>query len=226
MDILEKADKLVTDAAATSVAATSPVDTEQQAVDSKDATKAYSERLNADRAKMRQEVENEMAQSMGYTTWDEYRAAQRKKVITDAGLEPEQVEPVVSKLLASDPAVIAARELKAAQEKVASDEANKSELLALNSTYGTEFKSMDELDDATKVLIEKGVPLVKAYGIEHLDDVVKTREQVIPSKGHLVSVVGSGKSSTPKVVTPKQMEVFRLFNPDASDEQIIAYLSK
>lgn len=226
MDILEKADKLVTDAAATSVAATSPVDTEQQAVDSKDATKAYSERLNADRAKMRQEVENEMAQSMGYTTWDEYRAAQRKKVITDAGLEPEQVEPVVSKLLASDPAVIAARELKAAQEKATSDEASKSELLALNSTYGTEFKSMDELDDATKVLIEKGVPLVKAYGIEHLDDVVKTREQVIPSKGHLVSVVGSGKSSTPKVVTPKQMEVFRLFNPDASDEQIIAYLSK
>lgn len=226
MDILEKADKLVTDAAATSVTATSPVDAEQQAVDSKDATKAYSDRLNADRAKMRQEVENEMAQSMGYTTWDEYRAAQRKKVITDAGLEPEQVEPVVSKLLASDPAIIAARELKAAQEKVASDEANKSELLALNSTYGTEFKSMDELDDATKVLIEKGVPLVKAYGIEHLDDVVKTREQVIPSKGHLVSVVGSGKSSTPKVVTPKQMEVFRLFNPDASDEQIIAYLSK
>lgn len=225
MDIFEKADKQVDPATAPPADnATSPVD--GNGADSKDATKAYSERLNADRAKLRSDVQTEMAQSLGYASWEEYRAARRKTVITDAGLEPEKVLPIVDKLLASDPEVLAAKELRDSQAKARSDEQVKAEILTLNSTYGTEYKSMDEIDEAVKALVSKGVPLTKAYGVEHLEELATLTNPPQPTKSHLANVPGVGKSNPPKVVTPEQMTVFRQFNPSATDEQIIAYLNK
>ena len=193
-------------------------------------TKAYSDRLNADRIRIRKEEEQkvrmETAQSFGYQTWDEFVAAHGNKVIEEAGLDVAVAKPVLDKLVESNPDVLAAKRLLAEQDVKAKDEAISKALFELNSKCGTQFTSIDEVDDATKALYEKGVPLDKAYRAEHFEELTKSVGSPSPTKGHLAgNNLGSGTGSPAPTITPQEMEVFRILNPSASDEDILKYVN-
>lgn len=225
-NIFEMADNQAEQSAANNVPSATPPVEEATPADSKDATKAYSERLNADRAKIREEVRRETAESFGFSSWDEYVASQNDKVIREAGFDPAQVKPIFEKMKANDPDVVAAKELRAQQTEAQSKEQQKSDLFALNSKYGTEYTNVDELDDETKSLVSKGIALDKAYGIAHLDDILNKKEKVDPTKSHLNPPASAGSSTACKTVTPEEMNIYRRFNPNASDEDIYNFINK
>lgn len=192
-----------------------------------DSTKAYAERLKNDRAKIREELQNELAQSMGYKTWNELTSANQTKVITDAGLDVEKVKPIIEQLIKNDPTVIAAKASLAAQETNAREEKERADLLELNKRYGTQFRTLDDVDEASMALYKQGVPLVKAYGVEHYDELIKTQGQNVPSKSHMSVPPASGGSTqhTPGHVSADEMKVFKLINPHASDDEIRKYIA-
>lgn len=189
-------------------------------------TKAYSERLKKDRAKIAEDVRKEIAESFGFSTYDEFIRSRQDDTLREAGLDPEVAKPVLEKLVNNDPAVVAAKRLQSEQSSEALKEKEHNDLFALNSKYGTQFTSLEEIDDATKALYEKGVPLDKAYGIEHLDEVsVKSSKTPSPSKGHLQNVSGTkgNDGSTKPPLDSKQLAIFRKMLPNASDEEITKF---
>ena len=224
-DIFEQADKQEgLNVASSNPQATPPV--EEANKPEANGTKAYSERLNADRIRIEQKVRTETAQSFGYETWDEFIAAHRNKVIEDAGLDVAVAKPVIDKLVESNPDVLAAKRVLAEQENKAKDETISKALFDLNAKCGTKFTSIDEVDDATKALYEKGVPLDKAYRAEHFEELTKSVGSPSPTKGHLAgNNLGSGTGSPAPTITPQEMEVFRILNPSASDEDILKYVN-
>lgn len=186
-------------------------------------TKAYSERLKKDRAKITEDVRKEIAESFGFSTYDEFIESRQNEVIRAAGLEPEVAKPVLEKLVNSNPAVLAAKRSQSEQSSEVLKQKERDDLFALNSKYGTQFTSLEEIDDATRALYEKGVPLDKAYGVEHLSEVsAKSNKATSPSKGHLQNVTGSSStgSSNKPPLDAKQMAIFRKMLPNASDEEI------
>lgn len=200
----------------------SPTDGNAPSID----TKAYSERLNKDRAKIAEDVRNEIAQSFGFATYDEFLRSRQDETIRAAGLDPVVAKPVLEKLVNSDPVVLAAKRSQSEQSSELLKQKERDDLFALNSKYGTQFTSLEEIDDATKALYEKGVPLDKAYGVEHLSEVsAKSHKVASPSKGHLQNVTGSSSagSSNKPPLDAKQMAIFRKMLPNVSDEEITKF---
>lgn len=77
-------------------------------------TKAFSERLNKERAKLK----SELAKSLGYDSWEEATEARANDVLLDHGIDLETVRPVLKDLLKSDPDYIAAMEYKRDREEI------------------------------------------------------------------------------------------------------------
>lgn len=223
MDFFDLADKLDPANSPTQDPATPPVE-DGNGVKPVDATKAFSERLNVERSRITDEIHQETAQSFGYKTWDEFQKASKEKLITDAGLEPDKVNPVIDKIVAQHPSVIAAKEQAEQTAEATRIKSEADALFAINEKFKTELTSVDDLDEATLALYKKGVPLDKAYIAEHLDDVMKSRAQSQPSKDHL-QPVGSRTIQNGDVppLTKEQIAMYKRFNPGITDEAIQKY---
>lgn len=81
-----------------------------------DKTKEYSERLNKDRARIKQETQAELAKAMGFESWDEMLAKKHDDTMLEKGLDPELVKPMIKEFLKQDPDYIAAMEYKKDKE--------------------------------------------------------------------------------------------------------------
>lgn len=79
-----------------------------------DETKAFSERLKKEKAKLK----DELAASLGYSSWEEATEARANDVLLDHGIDYETVKPVLKDLLKSDPDYIAAMEYKKDKEEL------------------------------------------------------------------------------------------------------------
>ena len=170
-----------------------------------DQTKAFAERLKTERVKIEREARNELAQSLGYDSWEDLKRENEDKMLTASGLDAEKVKPIVDKLVETHPDVIEAKKLK--DEKAAED-------------------LKKEETDALFSLNQKGVPLDKAYAAEHFDDLVKSHAPSRLSKDHLSPVGSSGSSTPPRVISEQEMALMRRFNPGVSDDDIRKYINK
>ena len=90
------------------------VEETQQSTPPVDMTKAFATRLKEEKAKAKLEAREEIAQSFGYNSWQEYANAQTDTKLLDNGLDPEVVRPALQEIIKNDPAYIEAMKYKQA----------------------------------------------------------------------------------------------------------------
>ena len=193
-----------------------------------DETKAFSERLKAAREKDR----TELAAALGFDSWDAALNSGLDKKLLDAGIEPSIGTPIIEDAVANHPDVIAARQIAAQAIKAQQD----AELKLLNETHGLSFKSIDDLDQDTKSLMDKGVPLGRAYVAIHFnelsnrqtqDPAAAAKAQRDASLGHLSGIPGGGAvaPTSARAVTQTDIDNVKRFMPGATQEQIAKFLA-
>lgn len=194
-----------------------------------DQTKAFATRLKEEKAKAKKEAREEIAQSFGYASWDEYTEAQTNNTLLDRGLDPESVRPVIKDLIKNDPEYLEAMRYKAEKEELEKEIFASNSLKALNDKFGTNYKSVNELDEETINDWNKGTPLEKAFAANNYDKIidiqVKKRSALIDNgKSHLKTVVGGGETSKNREITRDELAVARSFG--FSEEQFRNYVNR
>ncbi len=190
-------------------------------------TQAFSRRLNEATKKARAEAVEEtrknIAESFGYDSWADYLAAQQSTAISNKGYEPDEVIPLIKEAMKSDPEYLEAMKYKAEKEELEKTLWAQNALTDLNNTYGTDFKSVDELDKETVDMWNKGVDLKKAYAANNMDSIINARvaqaKQKQSGKDHLAEPK-SGAHGEVRNLNDYELKVFKMFNPDATDDEI------
>ena len=166
MEDIEKADNVIesTDEATVEQQPTSPVEQVDQ-------TKAFATRLK-EKAKAKQEAKEEIAHSCGYDSWQEYVDNQTNSKLLDKGLDPDSVRPVLKDLIKNDPEYIEAMKYKAEKEELEKELFAQNAIQALNNKFGTNFKSVNELDKDTIDDWNKGMSLEKAFAANNYSKIM------------------------------------------------------
>lgn len=188
-------------------------------------TKQFSKRIKEEREKL--------AKQLGFESYDSAIKGATRKVITDAGYDPDDddfkqaVEAAVKQRIETDPELTEQRrliaELKAKETKIW--EANQLELL--EKEYGVKLKSISDVDVKVKDLMAKGLDLVDAYFIVNKAK-LKTKQQT--GKEHLHpegAGAAKGASDGKVIITQDDITRFREYsNGNETDEEIRARLEK
>lgn len=190
-------------------------------------TQAFSRRLNEATKKARAEAVEEtrknIAESFGYDSWADYLAAQQSTAISNKGYEPEEVIPLIKEAMKSDPEYLEAMKYKAEKEELEKTLWAQNALTDLNNVYGTNFKNVDELDKGTVELWNKGIDLKTAYAANNMEKIIDARVAQAKSKqsgkDHLTEPK-SGAQGEVHNLSSNELKIFKLFNPDATDEEI------
>lgn len=201
---------------------TSPVETVDQ-------TKAFAARLKEEKAKAKQEAREELAQSFGYESWEEYSEAQTNNQLLDRGLDPESVRPVLQDLIKNDPTYIEAMKYKEEKEALEKELFATNSIKALNDKFGTNYKSVNELDEQTIIDWNKGTPLEKAFAANNYDmlinNAVKNAGAVRDNgKSHMRTVTGSNSQGATREVSKGELDVAKMFG--FTEEQLKAYVNR
>lgn len=179
-----------------------------------DQTKAFATRLKEEVAKAREKDRQEIAQSFGYETWSAYLEAQQNNKFLDKGLDPEAVRPLIRDFIHEDPEYIEAMKYKAEKEELEKEIFAKSAIDALNSRYGTSYKSVNELDEETINMWNNGTPLEKAFAanhIEELQNMAVKKAQRESGKDHLKPVTGGSPKESAVDVTAAEIAAAKMF---------------
>lgn len=207
-------------------------------------TKAYSERLNNEREKIRKEVETEqktrldnIAKARNFDSWEELEEYDEQERLRNMGIEDSsEFKTFLNELITKNPIVKEAQTILTKQK-----EADKENFLKEQITTISQIdKSIKTLDDLVKLdrydefaaKIDKGYDLVDAYKITYFDKIktnnIEAAKQTvlnnIDSKSHLKSATGvSGK----EVHVPEDiMAMYRKNIPGMSDADIRKHYAK
>lgn len=205
------------------------VETVSQTDVKKDETKAYSDRLNKDREKIKTDLKLDIAKQAGYETWEDYNNHQIDSKIVDKGLDAEVVKPFLKDLIKSDPEYQEGIKYKKEKEAVESQIWATQEVKKLNEKYGTSINSIQELDAKVIELWNGGMTLEKAFASENTDKIVELavkRNNISSGKEHLKGSIGGGSGAISKSLSNIEMDKFRRYNPTATDEDIQKFLDK
>lgn len=179
-----------------------------------DETKAFAKRLKEETAKIREQDRQEIAESMGYENWSAFVEAQKNNKFLDKGLDPEVVKPLIKDFMHEDPDYIEAMKYKAEKEELEKEIFAKSAIDALNSRYGTSYKSVNELDEETINMWNNGTPLEKAFAanhIEELQNMAVKKAQRESGKEHLKQVSGGSPKEPAIDVTAAEIAAAKMF---------------
>ena len=197
-------------------------------VEKVDQTKAFATRLKEEKAKAKLEAREEIAQSFGYNNWQEYVNAQTNNKLLDNGLDPDTVRPVLKDLIKEDPDYVEAMRYKAEKEALEKEIFASNSIQELNNTFGTAFKSVDELDPETIKLWNQGTPLVNAFAANNWGKLQEmAAKKAVPKdngKAHLKTVTGSSEKAKTRNISTDEMKVFNMFGFSA--EQARDYVNR
>jgi hypothetical protein len=192
-------------------------------------TKAYSERLNKDRERIRQEERDNIANSFGYDNWAEYLKAQTDSSLLEKGLDPEQIRPIIKDAIKNDPDYIEAMKIKQEKEQLEAKIWADDELKRLNEKFSLHIKSVDDLDEDVQNMWKSGISLEKAYAANHYEELrtaaLKKSREISDGKSHLKDV-NEGNNISAKTISNEQMKYFKALNPNATEDQIKAYINR
>lgn len=182
---------------------TSPVETE---------TQAFARRLKEEKAKARLEARQEIAESFGYASWQEYADAQTNNKILDKGMDPDAVRDILKDLVYTNPEYVEAMKYKQEKEELEKEIFASNSLKQLNETYGTNFTSVGQLDSTTRDMWNAGIPLTKAYAANNMESIVanavkKTVASRDNGKSHLTNVSGSSEEAKVRQVSQAELNV-------------------
>lgn len=192
-------------------------------------TQAFAHRLKDATEKARAKEREDIAKQLGFESYEALQKSREKKTYEDKGLDPEEVAPVVEEIvkqrLENDPRM---QELESYRQKQAEEWAKK-ELTELKTLTGGKIT---KLDDVPKDVIElwktKG-SLKGAYLELHGEELIREMQRGIASEqnrtstGHLQSPRGNTVHKPDENVRPfteKEKQIYKLFNPEATDEEL------
>lgn len=184
---------------------TSPVETETQ-------TQAFARRLKEEKAKAKLEARQEIAESYGYASWQEYADAQTNNKILDKGMDPDAVRDILKDLVYTNPEYVEAMKYKQEKEELEKEIFASNSLKQLNETYGTNFTSVGQLDSTTRDMWNAGIPLTKAYAANNMESIVanavkKTVASRDNGKSHLNNINGSSEEVKVRQVSQAELNV-------------------
>ena len=194
-----------------------------------DQTKAFATRLKEEKEKAKLEAREEIAKSFGYDSWDEYADAQTNSKLLDKGLDPEEVRPVLKDLIKNDPEYIEAMKYKAEKEALEKELFASNSLQALNNKFGTDYKSINELDQETINDWNSGMSLEKAFAANNygklIDNAIKTANTNTDNgKSKMKMVSGSNSQTNKREPSNTEISVAKSFG--FSKEELEAYINK
>lgn len=188
-----------------------------------DTTKAFAKRLRESTDKARREERELIAKSLGYESYDDMLKKRERKIVEDSGLDPEDVTPIVEKIvqqrLENDPRMLELEELKNQQLR----EFAKNELAEITKLTNGEITSLAQLPREVIELWKKKGSLKSAYmELEGEKLITKIRgEHSKGSTSHLQNPSGSNPGKvTQRHLTEEEKSVWRLFNPNMSEEEL------
>lgn len=184
---------------------TPPVETETQ-------TQAFARRLKEEKAKAKLEARQEIAESYGYSTWQEYADAQTNNKILDKGMDPDSVRDILKDLIYTNPEYVEAMKYKQEKEELEKEIFASNSIKRLNETYGTNFKSVNDLDPDTVDMWNKGMDLEKAYAANNIQSLIdlavkKTVASRDNGKSHLNNINGSSEEVKVRQVSQAELNV-------------------
>lgn len=188
-------------------------------VEQVDQTKAFAQRLKEEKAKAKIEARQEIAESFGYNSWQEYVDAQTNNKILDKGMDPDAVKDILKDLIYTNPEYVDAMKYKQEKEDLEKEIFASNSLKQLNATYGTNYTSVDQLDKQTIDSWNAGTPLVNAYAAYNMstiiDDAVKKAIAARDSgKSHLKTVNGSAEESKTRDISNDELRIARALGLD------------
>lgn len=198
------------DASSNETQSTPPVETE---------TQAFARRLKEEKAKARLEERQSIAESFGYANWQEYADAQTNNKILDKGMDPDSVRDILKDLIYTNPEYVEAMKYKQEKEELEKEIFASNSIKKLNETYGTNYKSINELDKETVDMWNKGMTLEKAYAANNITSIIdravqKTVASRDNGKSHLTNVSGSAEETKVRQVSQEELRVAKLLGLD------------
>lgn len=190
-----------------------------------DTTKAFSKRLKEETTKIRNEERQNIASSFGYDNWDEFVKTQTDSKILDKGFDPEEVRPIFEDFKKNDPEYQEAMKYKKEREELDKRIWAQNCLKDLNSKFGTTFTEVNQLDRDTVDAWNGGMPLDKAYAANHYETLLQKRNDkpAVTGKEHLTQTSKATTAETPDSIGSAEMQVFKMFNPSATEEDILNF---
>ena len=188
-------------------------------VEQVDQTKAFAQRLKQEKAKAKDEAKKEIAESFGYNSWQEYVDAQTNNKIIDKGMDPDAVKDILKDLIYTNPEYVEAMKYKQEKEELEKEIFASNSIEQLNKTYGTNYKSVNELDKQTIDAWNAGTPLVNAYAAYNMSTIIdsavkKAMAARDSGKSHLKTVSGSSEESKTREISQEELRVAKAFGLD------------
>ena len=184
-----------------------------------DQTKAFAQRLKQEKAKAKDEAKKEIAESFGYNSWQEYVDAQTNNKIIDKGMDPDAVKDILKDLIYTNPEYVEAMKYKQEKEELEKEIFASNSIEQLNKTYGTNYKSVNELDKQTIDAWNAGTPLVNAYAAYNMSTIIdsavkKAMAARDSGKSHLKTDSGSSEESKTREISQDELRVAKAFGLD------------
>ena len=198
------------DASSNETQSTPPVETE---------TQAFARRLKEEKAKARLEERQSIAESFGYANWQEYADAQTNNKILDKGMDPDSVRDILKDLIYTNPEYVDAMKYKKEKEELEKEIFASNSIKKLNETYGTNYKSINELDKETVDMWNNGMTLEKAYAANNITSIIdravqKTVASRDNGKSHLNNINGSAEETKVRQVSQEELRIAKLLGLD------------
>ena len=204
----------------------------------KDKTKAYSERLNADRAKIRAELEAEniakldaIAQGRGFENWKELEEYSNKQALEDLGVtDSDAFSKYIDNIISKNPKIIEANRILEEQAARDRDAKLNEEILKIHE-LDESIKTIDDLlaspnYDSVLEKVKAGASLLDAYRLANFDILMgkasdrgsqKTYENVA-NKSHIKT--STGRAVNDIVVPSEVLSIYKKNMPNWTEEQI------
>ena len=164
-----------------------------------------------------------LAKLAGYESYDVMIKRSEEKIMTDEGLDPEQVAPVVDKLvqkrLAEDPRMKELESLRAIKVK----EFGEKELSEVTKLTGGKITSLAQLSPEVIELWKKKGSLKAAFlELKGEELILEARsEQSKGSTIHLADLgAGDSKNLDVRALTPQERKAWKIFHPNMTDEEL------
>lgn len=221
--------------------------------DKKLRTKAYSERLNADRERIREEerkkireiLEKEqkekldsIAKKRNFDSWEELEEFSEREQLEALGIEDENAfKEYLTEIINNNPEIKKAKEIIAEKEKMDKETYLNNQLKQI-SEINPEIKSLDDLVTIDKYddfsdKVNRGYSLFDAYRLTYFDELTKksieTAKQAavrsVNSKSHMKSTI-PGSILEDIIVPAEVMAMYKRNIPSMTDEAIKKHYAK
>lgn len=199
-----------------------PQDDEKSTQEPSEMTKSMSNRINEVRAKTERETRDAMAKELGYENYMALQKANERQVLKEAGLNDEDIEPIVQKLVdkrfAEDPRMKRLEELEA-KEKASFV---KDQLKEINKFAGTNYKDIKDLPAEVLSMWEKTGNLKQAFLATEGETII-TKSLAGNRNGSLSHLANPGSSGTglkERPLTEEEKAIWRMTIPDITDEEL------